>query len=147
VDDLVAFLRACLDDDERVARAAAYAVADHCYPSADAEQYAERSGVWLAQPHLFHRRVVADAEPGWRPRVIESTWTEAADHIARHDPARVLAEVAAKRAVVDMGHALLDTQPNDPAAALMMTQAGDHVLRHLAAIYADHPDYRQEWRP
>lgn len=21
------------------------------------------------------------------------------------------------------------------------------VLRHLAAVYADHPDYRDEWRP
>lgn len=20
-------------------------------------------------------------------------------------------------------------------------------LRHLASVYADHPDYRQEWRP
>lgn len=48
-------------------------------------------------------------------------------HIARHDPARVLAECAAKRAVI--------------------VYSPPKTLQHLAAIYADHPDYQQEWAP
>jgi len=50
-----------------------------------------------------------------------------AAHIARWDPARVLAECAAWRAAV---------------------RSGDEVvLRALAAVHADHPDYREEWSP
>jgi hypothetical protein len=60
-----------------------------------------------------------------------------AAHIARWDPARVLAECEAKRL-------LLQREPCDD------TGVGDdpcHHLRALAVPYADHPDYREEWRP
>jgi hypothetical protein len=61
---------------------------------------------------------------------------EHAAHIARHDPARVLREVEAKRAIV----AAVAESPGEA------TGLGVAML-HLAAVYADHPDYRQEWRP
>lgn len=51
-----------------------------------------------------------------------------AAHIARHDPARVLAECEAKRRIVGTGE--FATQP----------------MKILAAVYADHADYRDEWR-
>lgn len=54
-------------------------------------------------------------------------------HIARHDPARILAECEAKRAIVAYDHV-------DLATYIDMT-------RLLALPYADHPDYREEWRP
>jgi hypothetical protein len=57
MDDLIAFLQARLDEDERSAHA------------------------WL---------------PFGNPDAA------ARDHIARHDPGRVLAEVAAKRAILDL---------------------------------------------
>lgn len=51
-----------------------------------------------------------------------------ADHIARHDPAHVLREVAAKRRVLD---AWEDIDYDVP----------DYVIDALAAVYSDHPDY------
>jgi hypothetical protein len=56
-------------------------------------------------------------------------------HIARHDPARVLAEVAAKRALVEMDE---DDRYSDAYVV---------AIRALAAVYADHPDYDEAWRP
>lgn len=50
-----------------------------------------------------------------------------AAHVARWDPARVLAECTAWRIAVGAGD--------------------DAVLRALAAVYSDHPDYRPEWSP
>jgi hypothetical protein len=57
------------------------------------------------------------------------------EHIARHDPARVLAECDAKRRIVQM------LEDDDPG------EWGDGALRHLASVCADHPDCRDEWRP
>ncbi len=57
-----------------------------------------------------------------------------AEHIAAWHPTRVLAECRAKRALVEGVGGV------DPLAY-------DLVLRSLALPYADHPDYREEWRP
>jgi hypothetical protein len=76
-------------------------------------------------------------------------------HIARWDPARVLAECEAKRRIVaiharDYGHEC-PGEGEDP----IMIPAGWYgsdgcrdcdVLRLLALPYASHPDYREEWR-
>jgi hypothetical protein len=59
-------------------------------------------------------------------------------HITRHDPARVLAECAAKRNIV---------RKFDCAAFTESSRPQEFLLRALAAVYADHPDYREEWRP
>lgn len=60
-------------------------------------------------------------------------------------PARVLAEVAAKRRIVQLhvsGEAWCDhcAGPGD-------IDDSCPTLRALASVYADHPDYRQEWKP
>lgn len=70
-------------------------------------------------------------------------------HIARHDPARVLREVEAKRAilaeyekearVIEQGHR---TGWTEGGQAVRET-----VLRLHASVYADHPDYDESWRP
>lgn len=49
-----------------------------------------------------------------------------ANHIARWDPVRVLAECEAKRTIIYL---------QVP------------VLQYLALAYADHPDYDESWRP
>ena len=56
-------------------------------------------------------------------------------HIARHDPARALAECEAKRRIVSLDD--LDGGQDDGHV---------HALRCLASVYADHPDFRDEWR-
>jgi hypothetical protein len=67
-----------------------------------------------------------------------------AEHIARHDPARVLAECEAKRRIIGTppyGHNGLHLCSDE------MTD--DHecvVLRALASVYADHPDFNPDWR-
>jgi hypothetical protein len=66
----------------------------------------------------------------------------------------VLAECEAKRQIVE-------EWPDNDGCDLAGSAYGDHamleaagekamharVLRHLAAIYADHHDYREEWKP
>jgi hypothetical protein len=63
---------------------------------------------------------------------------EQAAHIARHDPARVLRQCTAVRAVI--------------AELLRREATGDDadpsvrdLARELAAVYADHPDYDASW--
>ena len=68
-------------------------------------------------------------------------------HMTTHDPARVLREVAAKRAMLNM---FLDAFGNRLNMTIYgavggFTMNGDWVLRQMAAVYSDHVDYRQEW--
>lgn len=81
----------------------------------------------------------------------------AAEHVARHDPARVLAECSARRRLVlacrDLGpdRAFLGARPEGladfPLAPTNQHQLAAVTLALLALSYADHPEYRQGWRP
>ncbi|MGW3545882.1 DUF6221 family protein [Nocardia niigatensis] len=55
-----------------------------------------------------------------------------AEHIARHDPARVLRQCAMMR--IALGWYLDDDEHVMRA-----------TIRAIAAIWSDHPDYQQEW--
>ena len=76
-----------------------------------------------------------------------------AAHIARHDPARVLREVAAKRAIIaeHLGtKGYVYTDDGTPACET----CGDstelwpcRTILALAAIYSDHPDHQTDWTP
>lgn len=101
--ELVNFLRARLDADERVARAAS------------AESWADEYGEF------------------------RSRGGDNFAHVLRHDPARVLAEVEAKRRIVD----LCDTETPETGGLPLAIR----TLRLLALPYADHPDYDEAWRP
>jgi hypothetical protein len=98
-----------------------------------------------------------------REQIIEEDllWP-AARHIADNDPARVLGEVAALRAVVDLhapGREIMRCDananfqditaecracrtPKFPAPAYPCA-----TLRALAAMWADHSDYKESWKP
>ena len=56
-------------------------------------------------------------------------------------PSRALAECKPKRSLVG----LLQSDSRDPHNA-MRREWADEILRALAAVYADHADYREEWR-
>ena len=81
----------------------------------------------------------------------------AAAHVARYDPARVLAECAARRRLVlacrDTGPDLhfLGSRPRGladfPLPPSDRHQLAALTLALLALPYAAHPDYRQQWRP
>ena len=80
-----------------------------------------------------------------------------AEHVARYDPARILAECAAKRRLLlacrdirpDMR--ILGSRPagmaDFPLAPTDQHQLAALALALLALPYADHPEYRTEWRP
>jgi len=115
VNDLVAWLRARLDEDEAVARAAT-------------------PGKWSMGRLDEHE--IGDA---WMLKLDDKR------HIARHDPARVLREVAAKRAIVDAYEHLMRTAGIEPSAHFRMLGL-EQAVEHLASVYADHAEYREEWR-
>jgi hypothetical protein len=77
----------------------------------------------------------------------------AAIHIACHDPARVLAEVAAKRAIIADCTEMLKMCQVDRGGNLgrpgehMMGDFGRWILQKMAAPYAAHPDYNPAWQP
>ena len=71
------------------------------------------------------------------------------------DNARVLAEVEAKRRLVDWSAPVSGSErvPTDRPGVYdvrpvrHVNEDGEDVLRYLAMPYADHPDYLEEWRP
>lgn len=67
-----------------------------------------------------------------------------ADHWLAVAPARVLAECEAKRQIVERCTALLRVEVWEYDDAPDLVEA---VLCDLALPYADHPDYREEWKP
>lgn len=73
--------------------------------------------------------------------------TEAQDRfITEFWPARVLAECAAKRAIIELADQVetMDYQiTNEWGGGLEGT--GDNILRALAAVYKDHHDYQETW--
>lgn len=135
---LVAFLRARLDEDRAVAEACA----------------AEDGAVWSAGDRHLSESVTAErgGYVACAPYEGVMPW-ETRRHIADHDPARALAEVEAKRRIVDF---LADDAGFDlPATTTqaMSREEWDRVfsarltLKLLALPHTDHPDYRQEWKP
>lgn len=80
-------------------------------------------------------------------------WT--CEHIARWDPARTLAEIRAKRAILEnyqivaANNEIEKARRGDEveiAVRDVIAKSLLMVLRRLAAPYADHPDYDQVWR-
>lgn len=69
-----------------------------------------------------------------------------ADLMSRYDPARVLAECAAKRTVIELAD---DVETIDDALMIETMswkwETSAKILGALAAVYSTHPDYRQEW--
>jgi hypothetical protein len=92
-----------------------------------------KDGVWKAE------RTVIVLDTGAE---IPEVYLGPADHIARFDPARIFREVEAKRALLDRYE---DPQMTGLTAGFL--DGLRHALALLATTYADHPDYRESWRP
>jgi len=96
--ELIERIRAVLDEDARLARAAAVALAKHEYLPQEGK--ADVTSDWTAMRSVS-RWMVAVADPDWDRCVADRIWTEVAAHMARHDPARVLRQIAAHRKLLD----------------------------------------------
>ena len=93
----------------------------------------------------FDGEVTIVYDEGW-PEDVEAA------HIARHDPARILREVAAKRAVItqsreaDEYYAHMSGNGRIASMAAGNVNACAAILKALASVYDDHPDFSEEWR-
>ncbi len=67
-------------------------------------------------------------------------------HIARHDPARVLREVDAKRKIVALHSPWEDSGDCSACGDVPQVRYPCETLRSLAAAWSDHPDYDPAWR-
>jgi hypothetical protein len=136
---IVDFLREQLAKDEAVARKAT-AVSSHR---------------WMANNSLL---MFLDDSPTPFAESLACTENYRQDdvweHAERHDPARALREVEAKRAIMELADEAsgLDMSVDidravRPRDTTTDPYVGDMIIRQLAAVYSDHPDYQEEWRP
>jgi Family of unknown function (DUF6221) len=128
--DIAAFLNARLREDEAAAKAAA-------------------PGPWHGHEAGSLRAVLPAKGIGPDTAVVE--------HIARHDPARVLREVAAKRAILEFYVEPPDGLPaGDSEVISGVAEAGSSrpprlfsvielIVLDLAAVWNDHADYDPAW--
>jgi Family of unknown function (DUF6221) len=124
MSELVEWYRAQLAEDARVAQAAIEP--DQMHPWGDRAL----------------ERLTPEQWPDEVRGLLGGTWGE---HCARQDPARVLREVAAKRAIVDR-YGEFDEDSGDDCESCWAQGLGEAV-QHLASVYADRPGYREEWKP
>lgn len=128
------FLRARLDEDEALALAATgghWHVAEQKYD----EDFAAKIGSWAEGGDI--------AGHGYEGGGVDTVAT--AQHMVRHRPARVLAEVEAKRELIRVWERL--RLLNEDGGYHLAYGTASKAIQLHAAVYADHPDYRSEWAP
>ncbi|HEY6274914.1 MAG TPA: DUF6221 family protein [Streptosporangiaceae bacterium] len=135
MSDLVAFLRARLDEEEAAARQAHTLFI----------RFEEKPGDWT--------RLMCDPIMG--PFGGQSPTRDIVTGLyvgKMSDPARVLREVEAKRAILDLIPTVIgDEWRLDGEFRIRPRDEGDEpftgtlILRVLAAVYRDHPDYDPAW--
>jgi hypothetical protein len=142
-DEIVAFISACLKNEEKAARAVLW----------------DGSGNSLDWDAPFS----ATLDTGGDTIHIGDRYVTA--HIALHDPARVLREIEAKKAIVadyvetvrirDKSRAIIDAAGDNPGTqdvaeerwTSIEADALRDVLRRLAAVYVDRDGWKEEWKP
>lgn len=142
MDKLIAFVSARLDEDEAAAKAAV-----------DSSMRA-KCAQWIAYPD-GNGYVIGDAGGHFASCLIGGEGI--ARHVVRHDPARALREVEAKRAILAMYEERDDyylpkgvhdgRDPDERQCDAAAKAAYRDALEAIAAVWSDHADYRQEWKP
>lgn len=146
MEDLITWLRGVLDADESAAKAVrrlAWESDGRITVSGDV------AGVWVlgddGDPVAIAQCATAEDGEGVDPRVI-------ATHIALHDPEQVLADVAAKRAILELhdqsgvrwvGFPRADRQ--ESYCVHDQQGAPCHTVRLLASAHRHRPGWKQEW--
>lgn len=162
MDNLIAFIKARLEEDEAAAKKAVpgpWRWADWTAMFGTLEQERntlEHSPGSPPFPAVAERdrettRVLRLEDP----LEIDPDQEASAEHIARHDPARVLREVEAKRAIVAAHQPGSSGGPCSVCIADRRSWQDDwcpdpwpcETVRKLVSIWSDHPAYRAEWAP
>lgn len=156
--DIVEFLSARQDEREAAAKAA---IADRSGTERwEAKGFPERDRIeWIVRD--VEEKYANYGYPGYTPVAAAMSGGPrdgggVAEHIALHDPAHVLADVKAKRAIVAL-HAPMEIETSDvggdvwAGTVCYACEGGEGwpctTLRHLAAACAYHPDYKPTWKP
>ncbi|MET8079969.1 DUF6221 family protein [Streptomyces sp. NPDC005303] len=148
MDDLIVFLRAQLDEDERSAR---------------------RAGDSFRQ--IGETGVIVATEGDRAEECASANWAGVAEHIVEHDPARVLRDIEVDRELLAEYQRLLRAHQAHQKEASRMTREHDddptrraalrreadylpamlHVVerwaKRKAAVYDGRPGYLEAWRP
>ena len=161
MSDIVEFLKARLDDDEKAARECV-ALFPEPWDIADRGWRVRIYAGDVPTPNLMiddedamttRNPVVLEVEPD--RHIEDPEWLSTRiEHIVRQGPTRTLREVEAKRSIMSE-HELEDYEgvPSCWLCAHVYSWGKEPdrgpcaTFRALAAVYADHPDYRDEWRP
>lgn len=132
------FIRARLDEDQAAANGA----------REDWGAEWQACGTWWLEGVQHY--TVSDIARGELGHVAYA-YEENVTHIARHDPARVLRQVAMLRAILHL-HRSEETADKPPFLVCRHDQVAQMTglypcltVQHIAAMWSDHPDYRQEW--
>lgn len=129
MDDLARWLGQQLDEDERIARGA-------------------DPGPWKSESLGRHdQAAIKLAAP---TSLIQFDGSRAAAngmHVSRHDPARVLREIDAKRQLLNLYAEVAANDVDDVEYANGWANALGVAVRLLAAPYSDRPGFREEWSP
>lgn len=128
MSDVIAFLKARLDEEEEEARAA----------NTD-----EARRPW-GDPDL-----TPVPQEEWGAMICGYLGGPVGDYCAAWSPLRVLADIAAKREIIDaIGSANdLDVRSWESDFEQGLQSLGRHVLRRLVQPYSSHPGYDPEWTP
>lgn len=130
--DLVEWLRAQLDEDERLATQASFGLSLSRVPAWNVVVMDRRAAVVAGEGISGH---VVARTPDPKPRY--------ARHIAEHDPARVLREVEAKRRMLALAetHLRFDGKYPNP----FYSGFGPGMLIDLASVYSHRAGFKAEW--
>ena len=168
MSDLVEFVKARVDEEEEAARAASHGGRWRYEPG-------DSVGAWMlydehwsiasvttydTEGYDYSARMPAFRNPGYVDPDANGR------HIARHDPARALREVEAKRRILELhtpqdyghityadGHTVVTdwacytcrTGEMDSDGAIEPDPAPCDTLRALASIWSTHSDFNEEW--
>lgn len=126
MNDLISWLRQQLDTDEQLALAAS-------------------PGPW--RPNAEHDEVLAvdDVRVADGFALSGRQLRATVDHITTHDPARVLRQVQAHRAILDAYEAEDNGARYGGCGDDCEWKALGYAVKLLASIYSDRDGYREEW--
>lgn len=122
--NIVDFIEARITEDERIAHEAA---------SVDGEHWTEEDPFGGDSPDRVEGS--GDTAVGY------DMFEKVPPHIARHDPARVLRQCASLRQIVEDIQELVE----DGEAPTLVHATTVWRLAPVAAIWSDHPDFREGW--
>lgn len=140
--ELTEFVSARLDEDEAVAREAAarpIRARGRYSPLTSGGPLPEQADVDAIEV-VWYRH-----ENGWSGSD-SGSWPAGTAHFERFDPARALAQVEALRKIVTSRPAI-GAAPGQHLLSVHeeVARQREYMMRHIASIWADHPDFDPAW--